>query len=153
MINWHIETRDISSLRPYHKNARFMTESNAAHLKTSIKKFGLIDKPIINTDGTIVGGHQRINIFKKGRKTIECWVPDKTLDEKEIEELNIRLNKNTGDWDWDILANQWELEEMCSWGFAPEEFLGKPQFPDEEENSPEKKKKKKKACPNCGHEY
>lgn len=125
MIKWHLEQRKLSSLKPYHKNPRYIKEKDAEHLKTSIEKFGLIDKPIINPDGTIIGGHQRINVLDKTNTTsIDCWIPDKPLDEKQIEELNIRLNKNSGDWDWDVLANEWNSEDLLNWGFTEEELIG-----------------------------
>ena len=41
---------------------------------------------------------------------------------KHVEELNIRLNKNTGEWDWDILANDWEVDDLLAWGFTEEEL-------------------------------
>ena len=30
--------------------------------------------------------------------------------------MNIRLNANTGDWDWDTLANEWRVEDLTDWG-------------------------------------
>jgi len=96
-IEWHIEKRKISELKDYSKNPRTLSKDQEAHLRQSLTKFGLIDKPIINTDNTIIGGHQRKRTLKKmGLKEIEVNVPSRPLDEKEIEELNIRLNKNTG---------------------------------------------------------
>lgn len=125
MINWHLETRKIKDLKDHPKNPRRLSKHDAEHLEKSIEKFGLIDKPIITKDGQIIGGHQRKRILKKlALKEVECWVPDKDLNEKEIEELNIRLNRNTGEWDFDILANEWDQEELLDWGFSAEELLG-----------------------------
>jgi len=125
MIHWHIEKRKISELKDYKKNPRILTEDQEIQLRASLEKFGLIDKPIINLDNTIIGGHQRKRTLKKmGHKEVECMVPDRSLDEKEIEELNIRLNKNTGDWDWECLANEWDPNELMEWGFTAEELMG-----------------------------
>jgi DNA modification methylase len=138
MINWHLEKRKLKDLKDHAKNPRQLSENDAAHLTVSLDKFGLIDKPIINTDGTIIGGHQRKKILKKLQvKEVECWVPDRHLEEKEVDELNIRLNKNTGDWDWDILANEWEIKELLDWGFTEEELLDAVQdiTTDEEDDS------------------
>jgi len=148
MINWKLEVRKISSLRDYYKNPRTLTKDQEFHLSTSIKKFGLIDKPIINTDGTLIGGHQRKRVLKKlGLKEVECYVPDRKLTEKEIEELNIRLNKNTGDFDFDILANQFEIHDLVEWGFALNELdvsveAEKPASQEAEEEL--------NICPTCG---
>lgn len=123
MIDWHIETRKISELKDYHKNPRKLTKEQEEQLKQSLKKYGLIDKPIINTDNTIIGGHQRKNTLKKlGIKQIECNVPSRTLTDKEVEELNIRLNKNTGEFDYDVLANEFDTVDLINWGFDPTEL-------------------------------
>ena len=80
----------------------------------------MIDKPIVNADSanTIIGGHQRKHVLEaSGVKEVECWIPDRELTGKEVEELNIRLNKNTGAWDFDVLANEFELDDLLDWGF------------------------------------
>ena len=58
-------------------------------------------------------------------------MPDHPLSEKEVEELNIRLNKNTGDWDWDVLANSWDPDELVEWGFTLKD-LHMDEIPDSE---------------------
>jgi site-specific DNA-methyltransferase (adenine-specific) len=85
----------------------------------------MIDKPIVNLDSanTIIGGHQRKHVLEStGVKEIECWIPDRELTEREVEELNIRLNKNTGSWDFDVLANEFELDDLLEWGFDKKEL-------------------------------
>lgn len=125
MRSWHLEVRNIDDLVDHPRNARFISKEDCQHLKKSIAKFGLIDKPIITYDGFIIGGHQRIRVLKEiGHIEVECWVCDdeKPFTEQEIDELNIRLNKNTGAWDWDKLANEWDVTNLCEWGFKPSEF-------------------------------
>jgi ParB-like chromosome segregation protein Spo0J len=151
-ITWHLEIRKISLLKDYPKNPRILTKDQEAHLRISLEKFGIIDKPIINLDNIIIGGHQRKRTLKKmGYKEIECNVPSRLLDEKEIEELNIRLNKNTGEFDFECLANQWDTLDLLQWGFTADELLGS----SEDLGSTEKKEKEEKLslCPNCGHEF
>lgn len=124
-IKWHLETKKISALKDHPKNPRQLTKDQAAQLKESVQKFGLIDKPIITQDNLIIGGHQRKNVLKSLKiKEVECWVPDRQLTEEEIDELNIRLNLNIGEWDFDVLANEWEVEDLINWGFDPEDLLG-----------------------------
>jgi hypothetical protein len=132
-IVWHLETRKISELRDYHKNPRRLTKDQRDHIQKSIEKFGIIDKPIVNLDNTIIGGHQRKNVLlKMGIDEVECNIPSRPLDEKEIEELNFRLNGNHGEFDDDILANQYEFEELIQWGYEliepPEEKEEKKKF-------------------------
>lgn len=122
-IEWHLEKRKISELKPYFKNPRILTKDQEAHLRKSLEKFGLIDRPFINLDNTIIGGHQRLSILGQNKTTeIEVWVPSRALDDKEVEELNIRHNRNLGEWNWDILANEFEISELIDWGFTEQEL-------------------------------
>ena len=125
MIYWDMIKHKVSNLKEHPKNPRQLTKDQEKQLKESIKKFGMIDKPIINTDMMIIGGHQRLKILKQLKiKEIECWYPSRKLTEQEVDELNIRLNKNTGEWDWDVLANEWNTSDLVDWGFNPVELLG-----------------------------
>jgi ParB-like chromosome segregation protein Spo0J len=154
MIKWTLETKKISILKCYSKNPRFIRKDDLKQLMTSIDKFGLIDKPIINLDNTIIGGHQRINVLRMANeKSVECWIPDHQLDDKEVEELNVRLNRNTGEWDFEILANAWNVDELVDWGFKIEEF-GITNAEEIAEKEPKEQDKDKTiSCPSCGHEF
>jgi ParB-like chromosome segregation protein Spo0J len=152
-IKWKIETRKIKDLKPHPKNPRQLSDHDAAHLEKSLAKFGLIDKPIITPQGMIIGGHQRISVLKKmGHKEVECFVPDSDLEDQDIDELNIRLNRNAGSWDFDILANQWDENDLLDFGFTEHEFAMGNIDEIDPKDEPEEKEKKKKSCPNCGHE-
>ena len=125
-INWTLRNFNLADLTDYYKNPRSLSEKEFKQLKTSLDKFGMIDKPIVNldADNTIIGGHQRKHVLEaSGVKECECWVPDRELSEKEVEELNIRLNKNTGSWDFDTLANEFELPDLLEWGFSESNLI------------------------------
>jgi hypothetical protein len=126
-ITWTLREFKISELTDYAKNPRSLTKKQFDQLKASLDKFGMIDKPIVNADAahTLIGGHQRVKVLRAERAaSVECWYPSRELDDKEVEELNIRLNKNTGAWDFDILANQFEVPDLIEWGFEPFELVG-----------------------------
>jgi DNA modification methylase len=126
-ITWTLRTFPIEGLTDYYKNPRSLSKIQFEQLKKSLDKFGMIDKPIINADEahTVIGGHQRLHVLRaEGVKQVECWLPSRLLTEKEVEELNIRLNKNTGSWDFDVLANEWEFNDLIDWGFTDEELKG-----------------------------
>jgi DNA modification methylase len=91
-------------------------------LKESLEKFGLVEPIIFNKQtGYIVGGHFRVRELKKlGITEIECVIVD--LNEEDEKELNIRLNANTGGWDWDTLANDWEVVDLEKWGLDIPQF-------------------------------
>ena len=147
-ITWKIEKRKISSLKENPKNPRKLTKEQAEHLRKSLERFGQCEPIVCNLDGIIIGGHQRIRTLKKqGVKEVDVSIPDRQLTEKEVDELCIRLNKNGGEFDYDLLANVYDPIELCEWGFKPEELdidVG------EVEEEPEEKQKKGKQCPNCG---
>jgi hypothetical protein len=157
MIQWHLEVLPVNKLKEYEKNPRQITKDQMHHLEELIKKFGLIDKPIVNKDWTIIGGHQRVRILKKMKaKTVECWVPDEQLVQADIDRLCIGLNLNQGSWDYDILANQWDCLDLLEWGFTEEQLLGigkEAEKVEGKEGSEDKKGKKSKMCPSCGHEF
>jgi DNA modification methylase len=111
-----IEIKKISELTPAPYNPRESTEKQESQLKQSLKKFGVVEPIIYNKQtGYIVGGHFRIRELQKlGYTEIECVIVD--LSEEDEKELNIRLNANTGQWDWDELANNFELDDLNDWG-------------------------------------
>lgn len=125
MIEWTLTTLSLKNLKPHAKNPRQINKDQAKHLEELIKKFGLIDKPIVNLDNMIIGGHQRIKILKKLKlKEVQCWVPDHLLSEEEIDHLCIGLNLNQGSFDFDILANEWNPIDLLKWGFTEEQLIG-----------------------------
>lgn len=133
-MKWVIEEKRIDDLIFHSKNPRTLSKQEAAQLKKSISKFGLIDLPVVTKDNRVIGGHQRLSILKDLLvNRVKCWVPEEdVLTEQDIDELNIRLNKNQGEWDWDILANEWDIHDLVDWGFEDSDF---------DEVKPEKKKK------------
>ena len=112
-----IESELIKDLKPATYNPRQISTKQYKDLKASIEKFGLVDPIVINQNGNVVvGGHQRLKICKELKHTeIDCVVLD--LSKEQERELNIRLNKNTGDFDLDILANEFDIDELTDWGF------------------------------------
>lgn len=117
-----IEKKQIADLIPAPYNPRQSTAKQEKHLKESLEKFGLVEPIIFNKQtGYIVGGHFRVRELKKlGIKEIECVIVD--LNEADEKELNIRLNANTGSWDWDTLANDWDVVDLEAWGLEIPQF-------------------------------
>ena len=99
----------IKELNPATYNPRKHDKKSADQLKESITKFGLVD-PIIVNEATerkniVIGGHFRLEVAKEmGFETMPVVYVNIPDIEKE-KELNLRLNKNTGEWDWGLLAN------------------------------------------------
>ena len=111
-----IEKIKINKLKPAFYNPRQINNKQYKDLKESIERFDLVDPIIVNKDMTVIGGHQRLNICKELKyDKVDCVILDLTKEEER--ELNIRLNKSGGEFDLDILANEFEIEELKDWGF------------------------------------
>ena len=123
-LEWHNEKRNIEDLKPTPNNPRRLTEEQEKHLGESLDRFNLADPIIINTDNTVIGGHQRLKIMKKnGSAEVDVRVPDRQMTTEEVNELNLRLNRNMGEFDFGILAN-FDKELLKNIGFVSDE-LGK----------------------------
>lgn len=152
-MKWQLVTRKLTELEPYKLNPRKITEKGLSDLTKSIKKFGLAEPIVINTNNVIIGGHARFFVLQQqGIETCECYTPDRQLTDKEMQELNIRLNKNiAGEFDYDILANDFGLSDLLEWGFEKFELgMFEPASIDEQGRLDEKKKVK---CPKCEYEF
>lgn len=107
-IKWSTQRVKIKDLKPAEYNPRQMTKKQAEDLSKSLERFSLADPIVINKNNTIIGGHQRINILKAkygDDYIVDVRVPNRLLSKQEEVELNLRLNKNLGEWDWDALVN------------------------------------------------
>lgn len=127
-IKW-IETEiNLEDLKEFDRNPRHMTKDRFDHLVRSLKEDGYHQRLIVNTDGTIIGGHQRKKALKKaGYKPsdmIKVLMPDRHLTQDEFRRLNIRDNLPYGDFDMDMLAADFEIGDLLDWGM-PEDWLPK----------------------------
>jgi hypothetical protein len=154
MIKWNLKQLAIKSLKDHPKNPRQIGKNQFQHLSDLIAKFGLIDKPIVNADYTIIGGHQRIKVLIKNKvKFVECWLAEQQLSDSDVDELCIGLNLHQGIFDYDILGNIWDPIELLGYGFTEDQLLGSCGNEIDGGETEKKSKSKKKSCPACGHEF
>lgn len=157
MLEWHTEIRKFSELKVHPSNPRKLSKHDGDNLKKSLEKFGLVDRIVITKDGSIISGHQRMAILKKMKhKEAECLVPDEDMSSEDVNQLMIGLNRIHGDFDFSILANEFEVKDLLEWGFNASDLeIDAPDKNDDfglgEES--EDIKKKTKMCPKCGHEF
>jgi len=123
--NLVIEQVKIKDLVPAIYNPRKWNDGAITALKESIERFGLIDPIIVNSapnrSNVVIGGHFRLKVAKDlGYKEIPVVYLNIPGVEKE-KELNLRLNKNTGDWDYDLLS-QFDENFLSDLGFSSEEL-------------------------------
>jgi hypothetical protein len=136
-LTWHTEQRKIRELVPFPQNPRKMTEAQVKALTASLKKFGLVEIPAIDTDNTLIAGHQRTNVMMllgKGDETIDVRVPNRKLTEDEFKEYNVRSNQNRGQFDFDMLAGLFDEQQLLDMGFSERE-LDMVEFPELEGES------------------
>lgn len=122
--NLKIEYVSIDSLVANDKNPRKWTDEQKEQLKESIKRFGNVDPIIVNTHeerkNIIVGGHFRVEACKElGYKNMPVVFVNLT-PEKEAE-LNLRLNRNQGEFDLEMLA-EFDSSMLLDIGFTSEDI-------------------------------
>jgi hypothetical protein len=158
---WKTEKRNVNALVAFPGNPRQVSEKQRTDLEESLVKFNLVEIPAINLDNTALAGHQRLKILValgRGEEEIDVRVPNRMLTAAEVKEYNIRSNKNTGEWDIDMLKDNFDLTDLLSWGFEQSELqemgLEIPQFtPTAGEDQPRLDVKNPVTCPGCGLEF
>ena len=120
-----IVNRKIAELIAAEYNPRKLSDEQRTQIKDSILRFGLVDPIIVNKHADrmdiIVGGHQRCKVAVD-LGMVEVPTVEVILDTAQERELNVRLNKNTGEFDFDILSDQFEVADLVDWGFDAKEF-------------------------------
>jgi len=117
-----MEYKKISEIKLLENNPRTISDRQFKILCTSIKKN--IDyfeaRPLILSDRTgelvVIAGNQRYKAAESlGLKEVPTYLM-KNLTEETEREIVIRDNISNGDWDFDLLANEWNTEELEDWG-------------------------------------
>jgi len=120
---------NIASIKPNDENPRFITDAKFKKLIKSIKSFPemLEARPLVVDENMMVlGGNMRLKalksagIFEVPINQVLGWT------EEQKKEFIVKDNVGFGEWDWDILANQYDQEELVEWG------MDLPEFPTEE---------------------
>ena len=136
----------VKDLKPANYNPRQISATDYDALKDSISKFGMAEPIVVNSnpdrEGIVIGGHQRLRAcMDLGIKEVPCFLVN--LEEKDERELNIRLNRNHGEFDFDALANHFDAGDLLDWGMSARELELDVVLPEdgEEEEKPKKEKK------------
>jgi len=123
----------ISQLKPNPDNPRFIKDDKFKKLVQSIKDFPEMLKlrPIvINLDKMVLGGNMRLKAaIDAGLKEVPVVIAD--LSKEQEKEFIIKDNLGFGQWDWDIIANEWDTDKLSEWGLDVinmEEFYGEETF-------------------------
>lgn len=107
-LTWTTQKRTVDDLVPYEKNPRMMSPKQLEDLTKSLKKFNLVEIPAIDSDNTVLAGHQRLKVLQvlgRGSESIDVRVPNRKLTEKEAEQYLVSSNALGGDWDFEKLKS------------------------------------------------
>jgi ParB-like chromosome segregation protein Spo0J len=120
-----MELVKITQVRSNENNPRFIKDYKFKKLVTSIKEFPEMLKlrPIVvNSDMVVLGGNMRLKACKEaGLK--EVWVlKAEELTEAQQREFIVKDNVGFGEWDWDLLANEWDNTQLGEWGLDVLQF-------------------------------
>ena len=116
----NMEERPLSDLQPAEYNPRVALapeDEEYKRIKRSIETYGYVDPIIINSDGTIIGGHQRYNVLLDlGYDTAHVVIVD--LDKNAEKALNVALNKISGEWDDEKLCDLLQDLDLSGYDFS-----------------------------------
>lgn len=115
----------VNKLKNHPSNPRVIKNSQFKILCESIRENPEFfeTRPILyNKEGIIFAGNQRFRAAKEiGMKEVPAVLMD--VSEAKQKELMIRDNRIQGEWDFDVLSNEWEFEDLRTWGFDEKELI------------------------------
>ena len=113
-----IKKSKISDIKVNPNTPRLIKDDKFKKLVKSIKDFPeMLDiRPIVvNKDMIILGGNMRYKACKEaGLKEVPIIITD--LTEEQQREFLIKDNTSGGEWDWNMIANEWDVEQLADWG-------------------------------------
>jgi hypothetical protein len=109
----------ISQIKPNPENPRIIKDHKFKQLVESIKSFPqmLELRPIvIDKDNVVLGGNMRLKACIEAGLTDVPVVQAKDLTDLQKKEFIVKDNVGYGEWDWEDLANSWDVEQITDWG-------------------------------------
>jgi len=124
-LQWSTVQRKVNDLVPLDINPRKISEAKRMKMIESLQRFGLVDIPVIDFDGTVVSGHQRLRALQaigKGEESIDVRYPSRKLTGRELKEYNLLANTHFGEFDTDIFDEYFSDVDVQSLGFSADDF-------------------------------
>ena len=118
-------TVKISEVKSNPNNPRIIKDDKFEKLVKSIKEFPemLNIRPIVvNTDMVVLGGNMRLKACKEAGLKEVAIIKAEDLTEEQQKQFIIKDNVGFGEWDWEMLSNQWDSEELEEWGLSIPNF-------------------------------
>ena len=119
-LTWSTEQRCVKSLLPFKHNPRKMPEQQMNNLIRSLTTYDIVEPPVIDLDGKIIAGHQRIaalQLMGRGDELIDVRVPSRQLTKAEYEQYLLISNRVHGEWQYETLSEYFDLDTILVSGF------------------------------------
>lgn len=123
---WTTVQRRVNDLVPLDINPRKISEAKRMKMIESLQRFGLVDIPVIDFDGTIVSGHQRLRALQcigQGDDLIDVRYPNRKLTTLELKEYNLLANTHFGEFDTDVFEEYFSDVDVAALGFQMDDFI------------------------------
>lgn len=114
-----MERVDIRQIRPNPDNPRVIKDGKFQKLVKSITELPqmLELRPVVvNRDMIVLGGNMRLKACEAAGLTEVPVIFAENLTPEQEREFIIKDNSSFGEWDWDLLANEWDVEQLQDWG-------------------------------------
>ena len=137
----------INEIKPNPNNPRIIKDVKFKQLVKSIQDFPqmLELRPIvIDENNMVLGGNMRLKACIEAGLTDVPVIHANNLSEAQKKEFIVKDNVGYGEWEWDALANEWNIEDLDNWG------LDIPAFANNDIEQPKDNAIGGKTCPNCG---
>jgi len=124
-LEWRTVQRKVKDLLPFKHNPRSMNPKQIADLTRSLKKFNLVEIPVADQNNRLLAGHQRcalLQILGRSEEIIDVRVPSRPLTEAEYKQYLITSNKVTGSWNYELLAEYFDIDTLMESGFDETEI-------------------------------
>jgi ParB-like chromosome segregation protein Spo0J len=138
----NIQIVKITEIKPNPNNPRVIKDDKFKKLVASIREFPkmLELRPIVvNADMVVLGGNMRLKALQELKLKEAPIIKIDDLTEEQQKEFIIKDNVGFGEWDWEQLANEWDVQDLDKWGLDLPLFGSEPTIDEligEEKNKP-----------------
>ncbi len=134
-----VQSVKISDVKSNPNNPRLIKDDKFTKLVQSLKDFpemANVRPIVVNQDFVVLGGNMRLKAMKEaGWKEVPVDVVD--WSEERQKEFIVKDNVGFGEWDWDMLANEWEAEDLEKWGLDVPQIFEEPEAEEDDYEMPE----------------
>lgn len=113
-----MEVINIKEIKPNPNNPRILKDDKFKKLVQSLKDFpemANVRPIVVNKDMIVLGGNMRLRAMQEaGWKKAPVQIVDWSIEKQN--EFIIKDNVGYGEWDWDVIANDWDYEDLNKWG-------------------------------------